>query len=297
VTLKGDRVSMPEPMTPVQALLKRISEGAITPQEAEQQALAEGLGPLLIQPDPAKFDPLREPFWTIIMTLVWIMVRSPDEVREVWDAFRCGHMDWHHHDENGQWSLRQRRPVDLKRLKLFYNLQPAFDQQVAFKMSVDEALRLLRRELQSGTIEATGIFVGSMRRERIAPVLWCDLKAFSHREQDYVTTEPGGNWGGTQFEQMLFPSAAVLAIWPMPGTAQIESTAPKSGAPGRPSSMHLIEQEFQRRVAEGKIEGRLSQQARVLADWQKATHPDQPNATPKTIENRIRSAFRRARNP
>ncbi len=74
-----------------------------------------------------------------------------------------------------------------------------------------------------------------------------------------------------------------------------ELTLLRSGAPGRPSVMHFIEEEFDRRVDEGQMEDTLSEQARVLSKWLRSAHPDFPRVTPKTIENRLRASFRRAR--
>ena len=61
----------------------------------------------------------------------------------------------------------------------------------------------------------------------------------------------------------------------------------RSGAPGRPTSMHLVEGELDRRVAAGvawpsKISG-----ASDLSNWLIETHPNAPRLTPKTIKNKL----------
>jgi hypothetical protein len=71
----------------------------------------------------------------------------------------------------------------------------------------------------------------------------------------------------------------------------------KTGAPGRPSAMHLIEQEFDRRDRLGLVEGSLKREGDFLAEWLTQNHPDQPPTTSKTIQNRLRDKHRdRARN-
>lgn len=61
----------------------------------------------------------------------------------------------------------------------------------------------------------------------------------------------------------------------------------RSGAPGRPSSMHLIEAEFERRISMGLVLPRIGQEAEVLCTWLINTHPNCPRPTAKTIRNNL----------
>ena len=70
---------------------------------------------------------------------------------------------------------------------------------------------------------------------------------------------------------------------------------PTTGAPGRPSSMHLVEAEFERRCAAGTLAPTLKEQARLLEDWFRRQYPETQPVTAKTIENRLRDPFRRAK--
>lgn len=73
----------------------------------------------------------------------------------------------------------------------------------------------------------------------------------------------------------------------------VEETRPsKSGMPGRPSSMHIIEAEFQRRKESGSIAESLNAESTQLESWFKKQHPDNPPVTAKTIANRLRDNFR-----
>ena len=90
------------------------------------------------------------------------------------------------------------------------------------------------------------------------------------------------------------PSASPApAEEPKPSPEQVPAT-PRTGTPGRPSSMHLIKPEFQRRVQAGIIEESLNKESKALVAWFIATHPDMPPPTPKTIANNIREAYRTA---
>ncbi len=64
-----------------------------------------------------------------------------------------------------------------------------------------------------------------------------------------------------------------------------------TGAPGRPSSMHLVKEEFRRRVEAGTIERKLALEARALEAWLKQSHARHPPLTAKTIANRLRETY------
>jgi hypothetical protein len=69
----------------------------------------------------------------------------------------------------------------------------------------------------------------------------------------------------------------------------------RTGEPGRPTSRHLIEQEFGRRCQSGEVADQLSEESRLLADWLRDMHPEYPHTSPKTIQNNLRSAFNKYR--
>ncbi len=64
-----------------------------------------------------------------------------------------------------------------------------------------------------------------------------------------------------------------------------------TGAPGRPSSMHLVKAEFDRRAKENLTASALNAESEILVTWLKDTHPRAPQTTQKTIKNRIRDAY------
>ena len=87
----------------------------------------------------------------------------------------------------------------------------------------------------------------------------------------------------TQEEATAFMHAAGMAVTPAPSA---------TGAPGRPSSMHLIKAEFERRRESGLTEKTLAAEVRYLGTWLRENYPDHPPAKEKTISNKMRQAYR-----
>jgi hypothetical protein len=70
----------------------------------------------------------------------------------------------------------------------------------------------------------------------------------------------------------------------------------RTGFPGRPSkSKHLIDDEFERRVAAGEALPVLVEEAQALLQWFKAKYLTAERPTVKTIQNNIRSRHRASR--
>jgi hypothetical protein len=70
----------------------------------------------------------------------------------------------------------------------------------------------------------------------------------------------------------------------------------RTGAPGRPSLMHLVEAEHQRRASRHATETSVRKEAQSLAQWMHDTHPSARPLTAKTIENKIRARHRNPKN-
>ena len=91
------------------------------------------------------------------------------------------------------------------------------------------------------------------------------------------------------------PPAPAEAMPPPPVDADPLAVI-RTGTPGRPTPIYLVEHEFKRRVATGEIEAKsCAAQSRILAAWHAETHPNLPRLTPKTIENHIRADYRKAK--
>jgi hypothetical protein len=67
----------------------------------------------------------------------------------------------------------------------------------------------------------------------------------------------------------------------------------RTGAQGRPTAKHLVEEELDSRGRAGQIEPTLKEQAESLGKWLTEHHPQAPPMKPGTIENAIRKQHRR----
>jgi hypothetical protein len=77
-----------------------------------------------------------------------------------------------------------------------------------------------------------------------------------------------------------------------------DSAPLRTGAPGRPSkSMHLILDEYQRRLSCGATPASTEAEAESLLQWLRDIHPAADRPTAKTIGNRIRPLHRNAKKP
>ena len=82
--------------------------------------------------------------------------------------------------------------------------------------------------------------------------------------------------------------ADVARYWPF-----AEALDHRTGAPGRPSAMYLVEEEYRARWARGEAHSRIGAEADYLSQWLANTHPTIPRVTTKTIRNRLSREHRR----
>lgn len=118
------------------------------------------------------------------------------------------------------------------------------------------------------------------------------VRTVGHVPDDYweeVFSDELYDGGGTDrvaFSHLQVKRADVARLWPF--TTPLGGT----GAAGRPTSSHLVEQEMRRRAANGSLAPRLSKETEYLETWLRKTHPGCPRMTQKTIENAIRKEYR-----
>lgn len=93
--------------------------------------------------------------------------------------------------------------------------------------------------------------------------------------------------GVTLFDTRVGVPVKVNEPAPVPAPPSSET-----GAPGRPSNMHLVVSRFEERANAGQLETSLAREAATLAAWFAANHPDKQALTARTIENKIRSDYR-----
>jgi hypothetical protein len=112
---------------------------------------------------------------------------------------------------------------------------------------------------------------------------YIDEEHWMKGHDDSLQNRRGCEWG-----RLMVLKSDVARFWPFDKNAGLQT-----GAPGRPSSMHLVEAEFEARCARGETAASLAEECRYLANWLKREQPNGPPITEKTIKNRLRHKFRK----
>lgn len=101
---------------------------------------------------------------------------------------------------------------------------------------------------------------------------------------------------GPKWARLVVMRADVANLWPFAQAGgELSDPDPltyRSGGPGRPSSMYLVEAEFQRRCGSATVDVSMAKESVYLAAWLRSAYPTAPPLTPKTIQNRLLTAFR-----
>lgn len=163
-------------------LISDVREGRLTPEQAEAKANELGIGPLERLPDPAQFDPMEEPFWTLPMAVAWIAWRDVHAVRLSWDKYRKECLFWAPktywvpgNEPATGFALNHHGPANLDFLNATVRLgEPQIPAEAAFNE--------LKRAAQEGRIAVTAIAEGQGRQE-IAAHIWIELE-WQERERD-----------------------------------------------------------------------------------------------------------------
>lgn len=100
---------------------------------------------------------------------------------------------------------------------------------------------------------------------------------------DRLETRQGSRWS-----KLMVLKSDVLKLW------SFGDSAMRTGVAGRPTPIHLVLEEHERRLAQGGFEQSVRAEAAHLANWLASTHSGLPRLSPGTIENRIRSRHRKA---
>ncbi len=75
-------------------LIQAVEDGKMRREEAEEKALAIGLGSLLPSHPVEDFDPMKQERWSLLMALVWVLVRNSDAVRNSWNEYLATQYHW-----------------------------------------------------------------------------------------------------------------------------------------------------------------------------------------------------------
>jgi hypothetical protein len=283
-------------------LIDAVQYGRMTPDDAEAEAARLGLGKLATEPDKDALDAMRETWWTLPMAVAWITWRTADAVCKHWDAFRRQCWDWHFQ----QWKsvpdgpihsghfLEQRRHASLLLLSLSEQFDAANGNERP-NLSMRDSRTELWDALGEGLLEATAIDCDTGRRVAIPQFEWQDLEVFHVRDRDVLRARGRAHLPSGGYENVAFRRKDLMAIWaPAKHEQSTGDSSPtgRTGAPGRPSSMHLVEVEYRARWDRGEALESIEGEARQLSEWFKTTHPAMAPPTPKTIANRLRAEHR-----
>jgi hypothetical protein len=93
---------------------------------------------------------------------------------------------------------------------------------------------------------------------------------------------------GCEWSKLMVVRSQVAQYWPFSA-----ALARRTGAPGRPSSMDLVEAEHRARWDRGEAKPSIGAEAPILSEWLKIKHPNEPQLKPKSIANRLRYEHRK----
>jgi hypothetical protein len=200
---------------------------------------------------------------------------------------------------------------DLKRnARKVYRIDAQGREVVEIDATSDFNRPLLRR-MREAQAEAEATFLALLRAGRlvawaregspVAPLRRIPADAWASLRLEHVAEGRARGHGVNLFGIHVAPATALQRAFPAgepkandnaadAGTPPAEILA--TGTPGRPTSMHLIRAEHRRRLDAGEAHHSLAKEARHLAAWFAAAHPNAPQPTPKTIENGIPATHR-----
>jgi hypothetical protein len=110
-----------------------------------------------------------------------------------------------------------------------------------------------------------------------------------------------GNRVAWTWRRLMVQKSDVARIWPFGAVGSSTSDAAnyRTGVPGKPSSMHLVEAEFAGRCERAEVAETVTRESEQVASWLNDAHPEAPPLTAKTIKNKLAAPYRgyqRARN-
>jgi hypothetical protein len=201
------------------SIYARFTLGEITQEQAEAEARAAGFGTLERHPNPADYDPIREPFWTLPMTLAWIIYRSADPVARLMDSFQAETRIWLPTDyvgENGKTEKRLNLISPQRKSALdVINHAIKADDSLSQALSGIKARDELLRTLKSGQLQAFGIRPGESQHTSVPPITWETITTFFVDEPSIQASDIGSvDEKSARFHWVRVESARVRELWP-----------------------------------------------------------------------------------
>ena len=202
-------------------LIDQVMHGRMTPEEAEAEATRLGLGKLASEPCSDAFDPMRETWWSLPMTVAWIAWRKPDKVRAYWDKYRRECWDWCFRSWRigldgpvyHGFFLMQRRHANLGFMK-WDETGESVSHILPHQVSAADGESKLRAVLEEGVISATGINAVTGQRLVIPQLEWQDLEMSQEHEREVFRTRERPHLKKGGYDDVLFKREVVTAMWP-----------------------------------------------------------------------------------
>lgn len=252
--------------------------------------------------DPGFFD---KPFWGQLQTVAWIYTRDKTMTSAASPARTV--FGWHYAQHTLPSGERRMVEIPSKReshldIMVRGSGMPntPFDNIMAAEADLIGAL-------SEGRLSATGLMRGEGSRTEIPAIDWLDLQFQWWRDDSQSDIARASN--GHFWTDLRFRRNAILEIWRVrtDGTmtqpeedvvrGNTDNTIYETGAPGRPTSRHLVAAELERRHAAKEITTTsLKDEATSLAAWLKANHSNAPTMTVKTVANAFRDKIREYQN-
>ena len=228
-------------------LAEAVQYGRISPDDADAKLKGMGLAPLAPQPDPAKYDPMCEVWWTLPMTLAWIAWRTTGDVREAWDVFRREGSIWLFEKWklgfdgpiNEGWNLRPKAPARLSFLALSETWRRNAGTLPNGAVSIADAKTSLWQALGAGALQATGISTAGGPRVPIPDHEWCDFAAIEEKERDVVRYRQRHGYSRNGYDDLALKRRDIMDIWPPSRIEQCGLSLPPTMLPHGPGYMPL----------------------------------------------------------
>jgi len=229
-------------------LIDNARYGRMTSEQAEAEAARLNLGPLARKPSDDAFDPMGEAWWTLAMTVAWIVWRSPRLVRAYWSAFRSECWDWHQHDwrvgpdgpVHAGYFLEQRRLPNLAGLHIHETYDAVHGSTPVALISVVQAEKELWDALREGLLEGIGADISSGQRSVIPAIRWRELKAVVERDRDVLRPTRKGSTAHAGYDEVEFRRQAVMRLWPPHRRDALDPQLAPPTAPEGPGYMPLF---------------------------------------------------------
>lgn len=205
-------------------LISRARYGEITPEQAEAEALANGLEPFACKPALPAFDPMHETRWTITMAIAWIAWRDLELVRENYPGIRSEWWYWIFREWNepidggtsfarrAGWFLETRPEATAVWLSLSEAvMEPGDELPASYQMKASEAKKVLWRSLSQGDLTAEAL--NEQGRPTDIPAReWSYLKLFEDGKRDVLRYDALDR--AEPFTKVKLKRDDLMRLWP-----------------------------------------------------------------------------------